>query len=71
MPDLKLAAVLDSKRSITLYDLPFQAGANVDVTIRSHSDELTSVKANPLWGMPLKYDEPCQPVAQEDWEILQ
>lgn len=52
--------------SLTLNDLPFQAGDAVEVIVfRDALDQ-----HYPLRGTPLHYVDPFEPVAEGDWEVL-
>lgn len=55
---------------LTLKDLPFRAGETVEVILVSHSSREKSKKSYPLRGKPVRYVEPTEPVADEDWEAL-
>lgn len=55
---------------LTLNDLPFHAGETVEVIVVSHASEAKSVNSYPLRGKPVRYIEPTEPVAEEDWEAL-
>lgn len=74
-----IETILTENGTLMLQDLPFQAGDTVEVIILqrhklqpteapiSHSD------SNPylLRGTVIRYDDPTEPVALEDWEVLQ
>lgn len=55
---------------LTLNDLPFHAGETVEVIVVSHSSGAKSADSYPLRGKPVRYIEPTEPVAEEDWEAL-
>ena len=55
---------------LTLNDLPFRAGETVEVILVSHSSSTKSKNSYPLRGKPVRYIEPTEPVAEEDWELL-
>jgi hypothetical protein len=57
--------------TLTLSDLPFQAGDSVEVIIVPRAAASAKQNAYPLRGKVLHYDNPTAPVAQEDWEALQ
>ena len=72
--------VLTENGTLTLRDLPFQAGDAVEVIILERhklqpSEAPTSPSDSnpyPLRGkQPYYYDDPTEPVALEDWEALQ
>ena len=58
--------VVSSDRSVTLNNLPFEEGEAVEIIV------LKAKRKNSfsLCGTVIKYDEPFEPVAVEDWEIL-
>ena len=51
--------------------MPFRAGEVVEVIILSREDKLPEVHDFPLKGNVLRYEKPTEPVAQDDWEVLQ
>ena len=57
--------------TLTLRDLPFQAGDAVEVIIVPRAAASAEQNAYPLRGKVLHYDNPTAPVAQDDWEALQ
>lgn len=65
----RIETTLTENGTLTLEHLPFQAGETVEVIV------LPNVSANsprryPLRGTPLQYQEPMEPVAEQDWEAL-
>ena len=71
--------VLTENGTLTLRDLPFQAGDAVEVIIlERHKLQPSEASTNhsdsnlyPLRGKVIHYDDPTEPVALEDWEVLQ
>lgn len=75
----RIETILTEKGTLILRNLPFQEGDAVEVIIlkrrilrqgethTSHSD------SNPysLRGKVIRYDNPIEPIALEDWEVLQ
>ena len=57
--------------SLTLPDLPFQAGEEVEVIVLAEARTARDERRYPLRGTPLHYVDPFEPVAQDDWEALQ
>lgn len=55
---------------LTLNDLPFRAGETVEVIVVSHSSRAKSNNSYSLRGKRVRYVEPTEPVAEEDWEAL-
>lgn len=63
-------ATLTKDGTITLDDLPFQAGESVEIIIVSRVVQSSIQTSHPLRGKVIRYDNPTEPVAQEDWEAL-
>jgi len=60
-------ATVDPQERVVLDHLPFQPGEKADVVLRAHT--ATSRERNDLTGSVLRYDEPFDPVALDEWEI--
>ena len=57
--------------TLTLTDLPFHAGEAVEVLILPRAQKLSGQERYPLHGKPIQYVNPTDPVAEEDWAVLQ
>ena len=55
---------------LELRAIPFRAGEVVEVIILARTDKMREVQHLPLQGKVLRYDQPTEPVAQDDWEVL-
>ena len=55
---------------LELSALPFQAGEMVEIIILSREKGLSRTVLYPLKGKVLKYENPTDPVASDDWEVL-
>jgi hypothetical protein len=51
--------------TLTLDDLPFRAGQQVEVLILPRAD--ATAGRGPLHGTPVRYDRPFDPVADDEW----
>ncbi len=75
----RIETILTENGKLILQDLPFKKGDAVEVIILDHSQqqgETPTLDSNsnpyPLHGkQPYRYDDPTEPVAVEDWEVLQ
>ena len=56
---------------LELRAVPFRAGEVVEVIILSREDKMPAAHGIPLKGKVLRYEKPTEPVAQDDWEVLQ
>jgi hypothetical protein len=56
--------------SITIEKLPFQEGIRVEVTVRAQTQHMDLKERYPLRGQPVKYIDPFEGVAQDDWAAL-
>ncbi|MCP4104739.1 MAG: hypothetical protein GY749_04255 [Desulfobacteraceae bacterium] len=54
---------------LTLDALPFNPRDFVEITIKLR-DNKSQADRYPLRGKVLRYGDPTEPVAQEDWDIL-
>ncbi len=57
--------------TITLRDLPFRQGEEVEVIVVADVRQARQEQRYPLRGKPLRYDDPYGPVAEDDWQALQ
>jgi hypothetical protein len=67
----RVAATLNEDGVLTLSDLPFHAGDEVEVFIVARQSKSNGQLRYPLRGQAVRYDEPTAPVAQADWDALQ
>lgn len=69
MDAYKTAAKIEDEGELRLSDLPFQAGDEVEVILLRleprHREALY-----PLRGLPIRYEDPTEPVAEGDWDAL-
>ena len=68
----RIETTMKEDRTLTLENLPFQAGDAIEIIIqeRSASPQEAEEKRYPLRGAILRYEEPFEPVALEDWHAL-
>jgi hypothetical protein len=64
----RLETKLQHDGTLTIDHLPFRAGQAVEVIVFALSDQETTENPYPLRGLPLRYDRPTEPVAENDWE---
>lgn len=73
MQAYKMAVKIEQEGELRLSHLPFQAGDEIEVILlRSEPVPLTQASENPypLRGLPIRYENPTEPVAESDWEAL-
>ena len=61
---------LEPDGTLTLIDLPFQAGQAVEVIVLPLEQSARTDNPYPLRGIPIPYERPTEPVAEHDWEAL-
>jgi hypothetical protein len=66
----RVETTLAADGTLTLTNLPFHAGDTVEVLILSQSQKLSRQERYPLHGKPIRYINPTDPVAEEDWAAL-
>ncbi len=69
MQAYRVETTLQKDGTLTLQQLPFQAGETLEIIILRRSSPPSS-DAYPLRGLPVQYVEPNEPVAEGDWEAL-
>lgn len=62
---------MEKKGTLTLNNLPINAGETVEVIVIPRSTHQSDEKRYPFWGQPITYLNPTDPVADADWEVLQ
>ena len=67
----RLEIALTENGKITLDNLPFQAGETVEIVISLQQKISSPHNSFPLEGSVSHYDDPFEPVAEDEWEILQ
>ena len=70
METYHIEATVGQDGTLILRDLPFPSGDRVEVTVRSCGPAESQIDPYPLRGQPIRYDQPLEPVAEVDWEIL-
>jgi len=70
MNTFRLDTTLTQDGTLTINDLPFQAGDSVEVIIVPRTAASALQNGYSLRGKVIQYDNPTEPVAQEDWEVL-
>ena len=69
MQAYRVETVLQFNGTVTLEHLPFQAGEAVEVIVLARPPESKLSHSYPLRGTCIRYVEPTEPVAQDDWEV--
>jgi hypothetical protein len=69
----RIATKFTETGTVTLKDLPFQAGEAVEIIILERPYQVSQSNPYPLQGkQPYSYEDPFGPATpDEDWEILQ
>jgi len=70
MSTFRLDTTLTQDGTLILSDLPFQAGDPVEIIIVPRKTASAVKNGYSLRGKVIRYDNPTEPVAQDDWEAL-
>jgi hypothetical protein len=70
MPDYRMETTVSSDGSLIIKGLPLRAGDEVEVIIRSRECREGKEERYSLRGKPVRYVDPFEGVAEEDWETL-
>lgn len=68
MQDYRVETTVSSDRSLAIKGLPFGAGDEVEVIVRSHKYHGENGNRYPLRGKPIRSTDPFGGVAAEDWD---
>ena len=71
MQAYRIETTLTQNGELRLAQLPFRAGARVEVIVLVHEEDAGAVEGYPLRGTPYRYDHPLEPVSADDWEAVQ
>ncbi len=66
----KVEATINQDGTLTLNDLPFRAGDEVEVIILGRPPKSSGENPYPLRGQHVQYDAPAEPVAENEWGAL-
>lgn len=67
MQPYKIAAKIEQEGELHLFGLPFRAGDEVEVILLRHEPAQLLNHPYPLRGLPVRYEDPTEPVAEGDW----
>lgn len=67
----RIETILTETGTLILRDIPFQAGDTVEVIILERRSPHPASNPYPLHGKVIRYDDPTETVAVEDWQVLQ
>jgi hypothetical protein len=70
MDAIRIETTVDEHGEVHLKKLPFAAGEAVEVTVVAKPPRQPG-SAFPLRGVPITYDRPTDPVADDDWDAVQ
>lgn len=66
----RIETTLTENGTLTLDHLPFQAGETVEVIVLPNALMPPPQDRYSLRGTPVQYQEPLEPVAEQDWDAL-
>ena len=67
----RVETTINQDGTLTLEDIPFQAGDAVEVIILERQPKPAGGNHYPLRGQPVRYDAPTESVAEAEWGPLQ
>lgn len=66
----RVETAVSNDGTLTVKGLPFQAGDKVEVIVRSREREQEHSERYPLHDKPIRYVDPLDSVAEDDWDVL-
>lgn len=70
MQAYKAEVKIEREGELRLLDLPFRAGDEIEVILLRREPTQAAKNPYPLRGLPIRYENPTEPVAEDDWEAL-
>ena len=71
MQTYRVETMIRNDRTLTIKGLPFYAGDKVEIIVHGHKYERERTRRYPLRGKSVRYVDPFQNVAEDDWGALQ
>jgi hypothetical protein len=71
MQAYRIEKVVPPSGKIELDGLPFAAGAVVEIIVLDRESATNGRHARHLKNSVIKYEEPFEPVAENEWDVLQ
>lgn len=68
MEAYKTDAVVEEDGKVTIKNLPFRKGEELEVILLQRAGRVNRLESYPLRGEPVKYIDPFGSVADGDWE---
>jgi hypothetical protein len=66
----RIETTVEADGSVKLTALPFHPGERVEIIVLPAPKNGVSDDSLPLRGSILRYDDPTDPVAEDDWEAV-
>ncbi len=70
MEAYKTDAVVEEGGTVTIGNVPFRKGERLEVILRQRDTPVEGTEAYALRGEPVRYVDPYDGVAEENWEAL-
>ena len=71
MQAYRLETVVPNNGELQLKELPFLPGETVEIIILSMNKSISQPNFSPLKNTVLKYEDPTEPIAENDCDVLQ
>jgi hypothetical protein len=70
MQTYRIETIVSANRVRTIRGVPFRPGERVEVIILSHPRRREKGERYPLRGKPIRYIQPFDSVAENEWQVL-
>ncbi len=72
MKTYRIEATVSKEKMVSLKDLPFTEGDQVEIVVRkSKREKAEEQEKYPLRGLPIRYKKPFDSVAENDWAVVE
>lgn len=65
----RIETTVQSNGKVVLENLPFDEGETIEIIVLE-TKQKSPIESESIQGKVLKYENPFEPVAVEDWEVL-
>lgn len=69
MDTFRTETTVTGDRKVTVADLPFSPGEEVEVIVSRKTRDAEDGERYPLRGEPIRYLRPTESVAEDEWEL--
>lgn len=70
MQTYRIETIVAPDSTLTITDVPFPPGKHVEVVVHSSEHDEEHYVRYPLRGKPIRYHDPFESVAEDEWAVV-